>query len=112
LRPQPRALPGADAGGRAGADADDIGRGGRIRRRRPVHHRADLRAREWRQAGVRGRIARAGVHGRLGALPSEPMSLVVLLACAVLLAIVVASLPTPPRKRRHGPDYEAMADVE
>jgi hypothetical protein len=40
------------------------------------------------------------------------MSLVVLLACAVVLAIVVASLPTPPRKRRHGPDYEAMADVE
>ena len=40
------------------------------------------------------------------------MTLVVLLACAVVLAVIVASLPTPPRKRRHGLDYEAMADVE
>jgi hypothetical protein len=40
------------------------------------------------------------------------MTLVVLLTCAVVLAMIVASLPTPPRKRRQGLDYEAMADVE
>ena len=33
-----------------------------VPRRRPVHHRADLRARGRRQAGVRGRVAGAGLH--------------------------------------------------
>ncbi|MDQ6914265.1 MAG: hypothetical protein M3155_00455 [Actinomycetota bacterium] len=37
---------------------------------------------------------------------------VVLLAFAVLLVVLVASLPDPPARRRHGLDYEAMADVE
>ena len=40
------------------------------------------------------------------------MSPVLLVACAVLLVVIVASLPAPPRRRRHGLDYEAMADVE
>ena len=40
------------------------------------------------------------------------MSPVLLVACAVLLVVIVASLPEPPRRRRHGLDYEAMADVE
>jgi hypothetical protein len=40
------------------------------------------------------------------------MSPVVLLAVAVLLVVLVASLPDPPSRRRHGLDYEAMADVE
>ena len=40
------------------------------------------------------------------------MSPVVLLAFAVLLVILVIALPEPPSRRRHGLDYEAMADVE
>ena len=40
------------------------------------------------------------------------MTLVVLLGCAVLLAILIASLPAPPHARRHGIDHEAMADIE
>ena len=40
------------------------------------------------------------------------MTLVVVLTCAVALVLIVASLPTPPSRRRQGLDYEAMADVE
>jgi hypothetical protein len=39
------------------------------------------------------------------------MTLVVLIACAVLVAMLIASLPDPP-DRRPGLDHEAMADVE
>ena len=40
------------------------------------------------------------------------MSPVLLVACAVLLVVIVASLPAPSRRRRQGVDYEAMAEVE
>ena len=40
------------------------------------------------------------------------MSPLLLVACAVLLVVIVASLPDPPHRRRQGVDYEAMAEVE
>ena len=40
------------------------------------------------------------------------MTVAVVVACAVVLAIIVACLPAPARTRRQGLDYEAMADVE
>jgi hypothetical protein len=40
------------------------------------------------------------------------MTVAVLVACAVVLALVVACLPAPARTRHDGLDYEAMAEVE
>jgi hypothetical protein len=40
------------------------------------------------------------------------MSPVVLVAFAVVLVVLVIALAHPPSRRRHGLDYEAMADVE
>jgi hypothetical protein len=40
------------------------------------------------------------------------MTVAVLVACAVVVAMLVASLPASPRRRRDGLDYEAMAEVE
>jgi hypothetical protein len=40
------------------------------------------------------------------------MTVAVVVACAVVLAIIVASLPAPAAKRPQGLDYEAMAEVE
>jgi cytochrome c-type biogenesis protein CcmH/NrfF len=40
------------------------------------------------------------------------MSPMVLLAVPVVLVILMIALPESPSRRRHGLDYEAMADVE